>query len=232
MLPDLEQMLELQSIDQELARLNNDINRFQPVLAGVTAERARRTAAAARREKQLHDLTLQRKSHESDLKTAETKVQRLRSQQEQVRTAKEAEALEHEIQLLESRIGTLEEQILASLEKEDEWKRLHAEKLAQEAQQESQSQEEEKRLKLLKTEKEDLARDLRGDRKAAVERLTPDLRDQYEWLVKRHGPTAVVSVDEGSCGGCGTMLVRQMAIQAQMGNELVQCNQCRRFLKS
>jgi predicted nucleic acid-binding Zn-ribbon protein len=223
-------LLELQELDQELARLHEDVQRFTPAIDGVKRERARRAASLQSEEKRSTELAAQRRKLESDLTEAESRVQKFRNQQQQVRTAKEAEALEHEAKAASDIVEKLEEQILDLLDKEQQLTKDHASSAANIAEAEKLAIAEQRRLVTLRTEKEELAKTLQGDRIAAFNKLPEDLRDTYEWLRKKHGPTAVARVREGACGGCGNLLVAQMAFRAKSEAELVQCPNCQRYL--
>ena len=230
MIDDLKKLLDLQELDQELARLNEDLRRFAPVLDGVKRDRNLRAAIKRKREQDMATTLQQRRKLETDLKDVESKLARFRQQQENVRTTKEAEALGHEVSQAEAEIGRLEETILNLLDKEETSAAAHKQKLAQEDQSESQAIVEEKRLQTLSHEKSEMIKALQGDRITAANRVGEDLLPTYEWLRKRHGPTAVVRVDGGACAGCGNMLVAQTGFRAKAQEELVQCPNCQRYL--
>ncbi|MGI8908894.1 MAG: zinc ribbon domain-containing protein [Candidatus Sumerlaeaceae bacterium] len=227
----LKSMLHLQELDQELARLQEDLRRFEPVFEGLKRERARRAAANQKHEKEIHAAAAERRKLEAELKDSEARLSRFRQQQEQVRTAKEAEALEHEAQGAQSSIDSLEERILALIDKEDALASSGTLKLRQEKQLETKATAEQTRLETLRKQKAELSKALQGDRIAAANRLGEDLLETYEWLRKRHGPTAVAGTDKGACAGCGNVLVAQLAIKAKSGDELLQCPNCQRFLR-
>lgn len=231
MINELKWLLQLQELDQELARLKDDVRRFEPALEGVKRERMRRAAESQKRERETAAAASERRKLEGELKDAETRLERFRQQQQQVRTAKEAEAMEHEVSASAAHVSTLEEQILSLLEKEEKLTSQHIHKNQQEHAAENLAGREQQRLLTLRDEKEQLAKTLQGDRIAAANKLSDDLRDTYEWLLKRHGPTAVADVTGGACGGCGNVLVAQMGFRAKAGDELVQCPNCQRFLK-
>lgn len=232
MLQELNWLEDLQEIDQELLHLREDLKKIEGVLDGVGRDRTLRAAVQQKRKQQIATAAADRRKLEGDLAATESKLTRFRQQQEQVRTAKEAEAMEHEVSMCSAAISALEEKILQLLETEEKLAVTDEAKSASESHRQSESEAEEKRLTTLKTEKEQLSKTLAGDRNAALNRLPEDLRDQYEWLVKRHGPTALVRVDKGACGGCGNMLVAQQAVAAAAGETLVQCPNCRRYLRA
>lgn len=230
MIPELHKLVKLQEIDQELHRLADEIRRFEPILAGAKKERDRRAATKGKREAEMTSLATRRRVLEKELQTTEDKLPKLLKQQEQVRTAREAEALEQEISTVQAAVSALEGQILDLLEQEENLAAEHQKAATREMIIDREASVEEKRLLGLRKDRLELAESLRGDRNAAANQLG-DLKEDYDWVLKKHGPSIVVPLDKGGCSGCGSMLVPHMALNVVQDKELTRCPSCHRFLR-
>lgn len=230
MMPEMRNLLQLQEIDQELHRLQLEVKRFEPVLAGLQRDRDRRAAQQRKRKQDIATTSATRRELEKELQIVEAKLPKLLGQQAQVRTTREADALQHEIEALKMSASELEEQILELLDQEEKLSAAHAKSYAQEAQLEAEAIGEEERLKSLRNERADLAKSLQGDRIAAANRLG-ELSEDYTWILRKHGPSVVVPLDNGSCSGCGSMIVPHLALNVVQEKELTRCPSCHRFLR-
>lgn len=230
MMTEMRNLLQLQEIDQELHRLQTEIKRFEPVLAGLQREREKRAAQRRKREQEIAATGARRRELEKELQVIEAKLPKWLGQQAQVRTAREAEALQHEIDGIKASASQLEEQILELLENEERLSAAHTVATAQEESLEAEAVIEEQRLKGLRKERAELAISLQGDRIAAANRLG-ELREDYDWNLRKHGPSIVVPLDKGSCSGCGSMIVPHLALNVVHEKELTRCPSCHRFLR-
>jgi uncharacterized protein len=230
MLTELKQLLHLQSFDKELHQLRADIKRLGPVLDGLRADRTRRQSLAAKRRQKLDETVSSRRKLELDMKDMESRLQKTTHQMELVRTPREAEAAQSEMDKAKGAISAFEDQILQLLEQEEQLAANNQTLLARELHLDTQAAEEESRLLVLKSEKEDLIKDLLADRQAALNAVDDDFRDSYESLLKRFGPPIVVPIHNRACGSCGTALVPKDAMDVEKGERVVQCLHCRRFL--
>ena len=230
MLTELKQLLHLQSFDNELYQLRADIKRLGPVLEGLRADRTRRQTLAAKRRQKMDETVSSRRKLELDMKDTESRLQKTTQQMELVRTPREAEAAQSEMEKAQGAISAFEDRILQLLDQEEQLAATNKTLLVREQQLDSQAAEEESRLLALKSEKEDLIKDLLGDRQAALNAVNEDFRDSYESLLKRFGPPVVVPIHNRACGSCGTALVPKDAMDVEKGASVVQCLHCRRFL--
>ncbi|MCX7717933.1 MAG: hypothetical protein N2111_05965 [Candidatus Sumerlaeaceae bacterium] len=230
MLTLIERLRDLQQMDAELRKLESEQRALPAQIDRHRKEIARRAAEIAHLEARRRETAVRRQTLESDLKTREAQATKFRQQQLLVRTPKELDAITHEIEKCESDISRLEDEILALIESEE---KLAAELARLEAARRTQDEHSAEQIRILEAllaEKEQLARTLRADRTAALERLDESLRPTYEWLLKTHGPTAVVKLDGEACGGCGALLPASLAMRVGTDEKPHQCPHCNRFL--
>jgi predicted nucleic acid-binding Zn-ribbon protein len=230
MLSRLERLLDLQQIDAELRKLEAELKTLPGQIERHRKEIARRAAETAQLEARRKETAVKRQTLETELKARESQAAKFRQQQLMVRTPKELEAITHEIERCEAEISRLEDEILTLIESED---KLAADLVRYRAEQTAHDEQSAAHICLLEslmTEKGQLANALRMDRIAALEHLDEPLRLTYEWLLKTHGPSAVVKLDGEACSGCGALLPPSEALRISAGDDLHQCPRCNRFL--
>jgi len=228
---DTENLKAADELDSELSVIRLEIARLQQI------DKKIRTAVAAEKKK-LADLAQKiaqaeaaRRKFESDLKHAEHKARSSRERLSQARTPKEAEALEHEAAGAEAEAARLEEATFSALETEENLKAENDRATSAYEQWIPQQKETIKRTQLMMEEKQSLANDLEQERIAAINRMTTDLRDTYEWLVKEYGAGRAISrLDGSSCSRCGNVLVPGLIDKVRHGEEQQRCPNCSRYL--
>lgn len=166
---------------------------------------------------------------ETEVKSLRNQLARLRSQQSMVKTAKEYDAINHETETLDDRLETLELEGLEQLDLEEN-AQAESERLAGELAQLKQDNETERqRLMTLQREKTERLGNLDSERRQWASQLDDTLLEDYEILDQRHPGSAVVPIEDGSCGGCNQSLVAHIVQEAADG-QLVRCPACRRFV--
>ena len=76
-----------------------------------------------------------------------------------------------------------------------------------------------------------LAAGLREERISAVNRMDEETRENYTWLVNKHGlGEAIANTSGGACSGCGSMLLPVQINQVTDKNTLHRCTHCYRYL--
>jgi hypothetical protein len=67
-------------------------------------------------------------------------------------------------------------------------------------------------------------------RKRAIERLSPQMRGEYERVHERYNGEAVVPVTNGTCKGCFVNVPPQVIEKLYRGGSIIRCDSCGRFL--
>jgi predicted nucleic acid-binding Zn-ribbon protein len=63
-----------------------------------------------------------------------------------------------------------------------------------------------------------------------VHQVPEEIHEFYMEFRTHYPGNVVVSVKNGSCGGCFMKLLPQWLVQVHLGQEIVHCNRCQRIL--
>ena len=167
--------------------------------------------------------------HEASVKSCEAQIKKYESQLKDLTSKKEYDALRHEISAVRDKIRVIEDETL-NLMGEVEEKNAEVPQF-------------EAALKQAKAEYADFERDYQErlqswikqrdevDKKVADEevKLPPDIRVQYERVIKSMGADALAAVEGRICMSCHTEITAQLAHNLQM-EQVVVCRSCGRYL--
>ncbi len=228
--PDLKLVIELQSVDQQIARLTAEIaylpkhiaeieGKLRSALAQVEADR--QTLAAHYKE---------RRRLEGEIQILREKISKYKDQSLEVKTNEQYRALQHEIDFAESEIRKFEDQILEKMVLDDD---LEA------AVKRAQARLEEEKVKVEKEKAEATAQTradeeemagLKQHRQELQAQVSPEVYGEYAHLMQIRKGTAVAEVRDGSCSVC-RVLLRPQVFNEVKTNELVRfCENCHRIL--
>lgn len=224
-------MLAAQDLEQEILVLRN-----QGEAISIPLEKTRARRQAMRRDFQalknkLERTRIDQRQQEKNLAELEAKLEAAQGRQSVVKNPKQAEALELEIERAAAAASTAEEETLQLMEQEETLvKRLATEEGRLERDMQVITPELERLGKLLE-ENQSMAQALREERIAAINRMDEETRENYEWLVNKHGMGQAVSrVSGAACGGCGSMLLPDQNMKIRDQENLHRCTHCYRFL--
>jgi hypothetical protein len=181
-------------------------------------------------ERRLADLRLDRTLAEREIEEAKKRRREIEEKQFRIRNNQEYQANLREVETMKEKASQFDERAVEILIQEedvlkeierlrlivDEEKRKHGEATAR-----------------LRSELAVVQAELdtkEADRRAAVARLSPPLRSRYERIHKSKGDLAIVGVEEGACGGCGSGLPPQRIQEVRRAREIVLCEACGRIL--
>ncbi|MCZ2344067.1 MAG: hypothetical protein LC104_20080 [Bacteroidales bacterium] len=229
-LPDIPSTLkELHRLRRHLRNLQEEIDRGPRVLKIRqqnlnTEEQAHRTAHET-----LKKLKLQQKADEGSLKETEQRLAKLQADIHSAASKKEFDAKTHEIAFTTTRKSELEDSILMAITEIEErtaqlpavdqkWADVQAEFAAYQ-------KEAQQRLERLLTEQKAMQAEL-----ATVEqKLPPDVKPQYDRLIKSHNADALAGVSGRNCEQCRTTITEQTRTKLLSGL-FVCCPNCGRGL--
>jgi predicted nucleic acid-binding Zn-ribbon protein len=227
MLPDIDKLLELQTADKEIRRLQDEVAALpkrvaviEQKLAGTQAQLEKARAAAKGDE-------ANRKKFEANIKDLQGKISKYRDQSLDVKTNEQYKALLHEIQFAETEIRLNEDRILEVMVNVDardkEVKAAEAELKAETAE--------------IDKEKEDARRVTAEDQKKLSEwnakrdslrhGISEDVLRQYERVAKFRG-TGLAEVRDQKCTGCQVKLRPQTYNEVRNGEKVMVCESCSR----
>jgi uncharacterized protein len=220
---------ELHRIHQQLAELRDRLERGPKqvrIREGSVAQLEAKLAEARDRAKQTQ-MSVDRKN--LDLKSGEQKVVDLKVKLNAANSNREYQALLEQIAAAEMAGSVLQDEILESMDKTDQ---LGAAVKEAEKNLASGKQELEKARQVV----ESTAANIRGDVARleaeladAEKALPPELKSDYERVVRSKGADSLSAADDGVCTGCGQQITLNMQNELKL-SKLVFCKSCGRLL--
>ena len=172
----------------------------------------------------------ERKTLESSLKDAETKVTKFKEKIPEIKTNKEYHALLKEIESAGQEKSDIEEKILILFEKLDELKVKRSEKeyVVKEVEKVFNSEKE-----IIEKDYEQLGealKELESQRDGMVSDLDPKLLSEYNRLLCDKKGLAVVTVKNEHCLGCHMRIPPQVFTEIKKNEKISYCQNCKRIL--
>jgi hypothetical protein len=229
-LVDLEQLVELQQLDSEIAeveaaaaaipgvirRIEEQMMKAKADLDAVTAETDRMTKLRRQQERELEEVTDQ-------LKKRQSRLFEIKTNQEYSAVLKEIEGLKHKVSVLEEAILVILDQIEVKLKaRAEEEQRVRS----SEAEALRDTQRKEVELRQLRGR----LSELQGARKSRSKNVESSLLQQYLRLLKSRAGLAVAPARDGSCEGCHVALTPQLYNEVRRNEEILTCERCGRIL--
>lgn len=222
-------LLELQDIDQRLAELHDQLNRYPQTWEEMKARVLKKTAARDEAVAERANRDAERKRIEQDLRLGSDKLKQYQTQQMMVKTAKELAAISNQIDSLRKSVTRMEERGEEILNTE----KAVAEKI-EKAEAELKDIKERARVERdrirdqVAAKKNEIER-LESDRKKVLARVEPSSMAIYDRVRKRWPSNPVVPVRGGSCTGCNFALLPNRLVVVHTDNEIVTCDTCGRI---
>jgi predicted nucleic acid-binding Zn-ribbon protein len=229
MLPELQNLLELQKADAEILRLSEEIaalpKRVQAIeekLAGTKAVLEQAKAAVKADE-------ATRRKHESSIQDLQQKISKYRDQMLEVKTNDQYRALQHEIDFAEKDIRATEDKILELMinadSREKQVKAAEAELKEETAEIEKEKVEARQRT----AEDEKMLAEWNAKRDGYRSSVPGDLLRHYDRVLKLR-KTGLSEVRDHKCLACQVMLRPQTYNEVRSGDQVVICDSCQRIL--
>lgn len=229
MLPDVQNLIELQHHDREILRLQEEIAALPKRVAAIEARLAGTKAILEKANTAVKADENARRKHESAIQDLQQKISKYRDQSLAVKTNEQYKALLHEIQFAEQEIRGNEDKILELMvnaeAREKEVKAAEAELRAETAEIEKEKAEARERT----AEDEKLLAEWNAKRDAARAGVGPDLLRQYDRVSKYRG-TGLSEVRDHKCMTCQVMLRPQTYNEVRAGALVITCESCQRIL--
>jgi predicted nucleic acid-binding Zn-ribbon protein len=226
---DLEQLVELESVDREIARLKALLDAIPKTLAKIDAQLANARKRVEDARAALKAGESEKRRHEQEIQSLNDQIIKFRSQSSSVKTNEQYRALLSEISHAEGEIATHEEKIIESMLNSDA---LAARIAEAEAALKSESAE-------IERQKAEALRESDADKAAleAARARSRELRDgvdenllsTYDRIHRSRGKP-VAEVREHRCTACQVLLRPQVYSNLRAGGEIIQCDSCSRIL--
>ena len=226
---DLSKLIELDKVNQEIARLKDEVaalpKRVAEIEAKLNSAKSRVEAAAANIKTQDSN----KRALESEIKDWQQKISKFREQSLGVKTNEQYRALMHEIEFAEQHIAECEEKILIGMESSDA---LHSGLQAAQKELEADVKEVEVQKQHAKsvteTDEKRLA-ELRSEQKALQQGIEASTLALYERVAGKR-KNAIAEAFDQKCMACNVMMRPQKYNELLSHQELLTCDSCGRIL--
>ncbi|MFQ5847060.1 MAG: zinc ribbon domain-containing protein [Candidatus Methylomirabilales bacterium] len=227
---DLAQVVGLQNLDLEIARLQTGVKKIPRDIAELEQELMSSRGAWDQARERLATLEQLRRQKERDLEEVTAEQRKRQGRLFAIKTNEEYAAVLKEIEGLKERRSKLEDEILDLFDQieaaqggaRDEAARFQEREKTCEGQRTAKEAE----LKYLQGELDRL----QEERRRQARRVEAGLLQTYQRLLRSRGGVAVVPVKDGSCLGCHVALTPQTYNELRRGDVLLSCANCQRIL--
>lgn len=232
--PVIEALLVLQDRDMKRLGLESQLKAIPADIARVEQRIASDKAAIEAARTGLKELEVKKKTLETEIGSAETKVAQYRTQQLSIRKNDEYQAMGHQIETTQGQISELEGRELEVMYAIDEARKKF---VAAEAELKANITGHESRIRMLREREIQLQAELKTAlaEVATARQPVPEPRLRiYDRIATRNMP-AVVSIHAGNCGGCHLKVSSEVE-SASRGKAadptiaLPTCDQCGRIV--
>lgn len=227
---DLKALVQLQSRELELARVDDEIAAIEAARKASRAEIVAAEAVVKKAEQGVEDALAEAKRLDLDLKSAEDVVSKFKDQMHNVKTNEQLWAIQEEIGHAEKGVSDVETKILEDLEIADSLEGVIAEKKAE-------LSEEKKRVDAEIAEADRTEAELvatKAEVEAAIaefaRQVPADLMRKYESIRALRGGVGVAEVFEEYCLVCNTKVRPQLYVETCNLTDVMQCESCKRII--
>jgi hypothetical protein len=228
MLPDVQNLMDLQQADREIHRLKDEIAALPKRVAAIEEKLAGTRAILENAKAAIKTDEAARRKYETAILDLQGKISKYRDQSLEVKTNEQYKALLHEIQFAERDIRANEDKILELMvnaeTREKEVKAAEAELKAEMA--EIEKEKAEARQRTAEDEKQLAEWNAKRDKARAA--VSAELLQHYDRVAKHRG-SGLAEVRDHKCMGCQVMLRPQTYNDVRSG-QMVVCDSCQRVL--
>ena len=229
MLPDVQNLIELQKADREILRLKREIAALPKRVAAIEEKLSGTKAVLEKAKVAVKADEAARRKYETAIQDLQHKISKYRDQSLEVKTNDQYKALMHEIQFAEQDIRANEDKILELMvnaeTREKEVKAAEAELKAEMAEIEKEKATARERT----AEDEKLLGGMECQARQSRAGVGADLLRHYDRVAKYRG-TGLSEVRDQKCMACQVMLRPQTYNDVRNGVETVICESCQRIL--
>ena len=230
MLPDLEQLIQLQRLTNTAMEAQRDLEAIPGRLDAVNSQLTAHVEAVTAANDRLARKKTERQGVEKSLAEVQARLSRFKDQLMSVKTNKEYAAMQHEMATAEADVRKLEDAILEHMLEFDELKTVG--EAAEETLEINRVETEQIRttFESERTELERVIASASGERGRLSETIGEPARQLFDRIAERSGGVAVVPARNGHCTLCNVRLRPQVFNQILLNTALIQCDSCKRIL--
>ena len=226
----LQKLIELQAIDQEIAEFDRALASIPGQIKSGQAEMEATKKKLEQALEVIADMKKSSKQLEADVQSENDHMAKIKTKLTTIKTNKEYTAILVEIDSVKEKVSAFEDKELEIME-------LLEERLSELPDLETRFKEEEADFKEYKAKKEaeyervkEECEVVKSRGQAIMKAIEPKQVEKYGRVLKRNDGLAVVTVRKSMCQGCFHRLLPQMVIDVKVGEEIIECAHCSRFL--
>jgi uncharacterized protein len=229
MLPELQNLLELQKADAEILRLKEEVAALPRKVAAIEAKLAGTKAVLEKAKAAVKTDDAARRKCDSTISDLQQKISKYRDQMLDVKTNDQYRALQHEIDFSQAEIRSTEDKILELMmnaETRDKQVKAAEAELKEET---AEIEKEKAQARQTTADDQKQLAEWNGKRDKLRQGLPDDLLRHYE-RVQKLRKTGISEVRDHKCMACQVMLRPQTYNEVRSGNQVVICESCQRVL--
>ena len=228
--PDLELLLQLQSVDYEIDELERSKEYMPDMMDTLREEMAKSETTHREAVEELTQLKAREKVAELELASLQEDLKRYQSQMMAIKTNKEYDALVSEIDTLKGRISEKENEILQSAERQEE-----IQNSLEGLQSNASLIKENNGIQLGSLQQRldsvgDKVAERDHERQRIVTQVSRPSMSIYDRVRRGKGAQVVVYVKKRACGGCFKAVPPQRYQEIRRGSRVITCDNCGRLL--
>ncbi|HXZ80286.1 MAG TPA: C4-type zinc ribbon domain-containing protein [Terriglobales bacterium] len=226
---DLQNLIELQKVDREIARLTAEIASLPKRVAAIEEKlRSSRERMEAAKGVLKADEQARRK-YEGEIQSLQQKISKYREQQLAVKTNQEYKALTHEVEFSEQQIRNFEDKILEIMLDAEDKERIVKQTEGELRTHTAAIEKEKTEARARTAEDEKLLADFKAQRESLRSATDSDALRHYDRVLKLRG-SAIAEAINHRCSACQVMLRPQIYNDVQSNQHLLTCDSCNRIL--
>jgi predicted nucleic acid-binding Zn-ribbon protein len=229
MLPDIQRLIELQQVDREIQRLQDEVAALPRRVGEIESKLANTKSQVERARATIKADETNRRKLEIDIQSLQQKISKYRDQSLDVKTNEQYKALMHEVSFAEQEIRIIEDKILESMldveENEKKLKSAEAELKAETAEIEKEKSEARQRT----AEDEKRLAELNAQRSQLRGAIAADVLRHYDRVLKLRR-TALAEARDHKCSACQVVLRPQVYNDVRTNEQVIICDSCQRIL--
>ncbi len=232
MLPDLEQLIRLQQLEDSVAEVRREIDAFPAKMEALDVRVTVRSDKLADTRDRLTDHRTQRQALEKELAQVQSRLTRFKDQLMEVKTNKEYHTMQAEIATAEAEVERLEDQLLERMLEGDELTAGVSQADQELTTEQAAVTEERAAFEARQQQLGERLRQLTAERPQLAAGVAPQAISLFETVLRRQKGVAVGEARDGLCTSCQVRLRPQLFNDIRLNNALIQCESCHRILYS